>query len=78
MPNTLNARIRNFDDGEVVSLEWTTPEGEEVVGVFGLVGWIQAPLVKQHDVVKRQEAGRRAFGKKIIHPGFDPGPSRTR
>lgn len=77
MPNMLNARIRNFDDGEVVSLEWTTPEGEEVVGVFGLVGWIQAPLAKQHDVVERQNERRRAFGKKIIHPGF-AGPSRTR
>jgi hypothetical protein len=71
MANETNAVIHNFKGEEVVSLKWTTEKGEEVIGVFGLVGWIKAPLVQQHDVVERQKLTLR--GRKIISPGFvDP------
>lgn len=74
MANETNAVIHGFggEEGEeTVSLKWTTGKGEEVIGVFGLVGWIKAPLVQQHDVVERQKLTLR--GRKIISPGFvDP------
>lgn len=71
MANLVNATIHEFKGDEVVSLKWTNDKGEELIGVFGLVGWIKAPLVEQHDVVERQK--KRLRGRTFIRPGFaDP------
>lgn len=41
---TRDATILDGDaDGEVLHVEWTTDEGETVVGIYQLMGWTAAP-----------------------------------
>ena len=60
MPHDFDVKfLRDLDENNLVSAEWTTKTGERVEGVLHLVGWRRPPAAGVADVVRRQNRAPR-------------------
>lgn len=53
-----------FSEKNLARVEWKTDEGETVIGVFELVGWVKAPSAAIQDVINRQKNAPVT----VVHP----------
>lgn len=56
-----------FEREDLVTVRWTTEGGEDVEGVFRLVGWVKAPTASVQDVIDRQKHAPVT----VVHPHRD-------